>query len=96
MLKGPFVFSFEEIVRVVSYFRPAAKMPILFEIPVEQTRGFIVTFKRVCWKISTDKNKLYLRESCYLGLRSWKTVSDVTTGDPNEHPCRRCIHHTLN
>lgn len=36
MLEGPFVFSFEEI---VSYFRPAAKMPILFEIPVEQTRG---------------------------------------------------------
>lgn len=39
MLEGPFVFSFEEIAKVVSYFRPAVKMPILFEIPVEQTRG---------------------------------------------------------
>lgn len=32
-------FSFEEIVKIESYFRPAVKMPILFEIPAEQTRG---------------------------------------------------------
>lgn len=33
------VFSFEATVKVVSYFRPAVKMPILSEISVEQTRG---------------------------------------------------------
>lgn len=33
------VFSFKAVVKSVSYFRPAVKIPILFEIPVEQTRG---------------------------------------------------------